>query len=359
MAEWFSVTTASGAIDLDAGRSGAASFSVTNVSGAALRGRALPVADPPAQADWFTIAGGAERSFPAGGTERYEVDVTATPTTPPGAYRFRLDVLGTDNPDEVQAHGQWVSFQVPAPPKAQPRRVPWPWIAAVAAAVVVLAAGVTAWALTHREPTPGPVPRPGPLSLSSGAEDFHTVRIGASGTRTVTVRNTGRAATAVTAAIAGEGGPFTLQDDGCRRAGRLQPNAGCTLTVRFAPVERAPATASLQVSGDGPDSRSVALTGTGVAPVASAPVLRMKRFSLGGTTGTAVVTNEGDADLHVKQVGLPSGFSVVRDACSGRAVPPKHTCAIDLRTSVGATPAGWLTIVSDSVDSPLTVPISS
>jgi hypothetical protein len=351
MAEWFTVTTATGAIDLDPRRHGAASFVVTNVSGVPLRGRALPFADAPAQADWFTIADGAERSFPSGGSERYEVDVSAPPTAAPGSYRFRLDVLGTDNPDEVQAHGQWVSFQVPVPPKPQPRRVPWPWIiAAAAAAVLLIAGGVTAFVLTHRQ---------GTLSPDPASADFGRVVAGTPATRTVTVRNTGPSATAVTAAIAGPSGPFSLQDDGCARAGKLQPNASCALTVRFAPAARGAATASLQLTGDNAGTRSVALTGTGIAPVTSAPPVRMTIIPFGNASGTAVISNTGDADLHVKQLRVVSNgaIGINQDTCSARAVPAGQSCVIGLFGSVSATPLnGTLTVVSDAVNASLVVP---
>ena len=87
MAEAFSITTASGTIELDANRQGNASFSVTDVSGRAIRARANVVAEavaaqvtagatrrplpaptaPPPGGGWFAIAGEAERSFPTAG----------------------------------------------------------------------------------------------------------------------------------------------------------------------------------------------------------------------------------------------------------------------------------------------------
>src|SRR5438105_4091155 len=226
MAETFNVTTASGSIDLDTHRQGTADFSVTNVSGRPLRGRAAPFPDAPAQAGWFTIADGAERDFPVGGTVQYVVGVAAPLSAPPGSYRFRLDVLGTDNPDEEQAHGQWVAFQVVAAPPPPPRKIPWPWIIAAAAAVLVLAAiGVTAFVLTHRQ---------GTIAPSASAVSFGTVAVGAPASRAVTVQNTGPSATAVTATVPGPPGPFSVLDDGCHRAGRVQPNGTCVVKVQFA-----------------------------------------------------------------------------------------------------------------------------
>jgi hypothetical protein len=355
MADWFTVTTASSSVDLDRNRRGSASFSVTNVSGAPLRGRALPFADAPAQAAWFTVADGAERSFPAGGTERYEVDVAAPATAAPGGYRFRLDVLGTDNPDEVQAHGQWVSFQVPVPPKPQPRRIPWLWIAIAAAVLVVLVAGgVTAFVLTHRQ---------GTLSPSVSTVGFGTVAVGGAAATPVTVRNTGPGATAVTATIGGPNAKqFAIADDGCRRAGRLQPNASCVVQVRFAPAAAGTAVGVLQLGADNAAARSVSLTGTGGVPTVSAPPFQLVIVSfdplLGpNTRGTATVTNTGTVDLHVRSVTVQGAMHVTADTCTGRAVAPRQSCTITIANipGIGLVP-GALVITSDAPGPPTTVP---
>ncbi len=66
-------------------------------------------------------------------------------------------MLGVDDPDELQSHGEWVSFK--AGPVAQPRRLPWLWIAiAVGVVAALILGGAVAFAVTR--PTPGPTPTP-------------------------------------------------------------------------------------------------------------------------------------------------------------------------------------------------------
>jgi hypothetical protein len=112
----FAITTTAGTVPLDpTRRTGAASFTVSNLTGRALRARARVVATAPA-ADWLTLDGDAERAYPVNGTQQYGVRIAAPPTASSGSYLFRLDVAGVDNPDEEYARGPSVGFVVPEPP---------------------------------------------------------------------------------------------------------------------------------------------------------------------------------------------------------------------------------------------------
>ncbi len=157
MAEPFAITTPSASIPMEDGRRGQATFSVVNVSGRALRGRASVVPRDGARPEWFAISGRVEREFPPSGLEQYEVEIAVPPEAPAGTYGFRLDMLGADDPDELQSHGEWVSFQVR--PVAQPRRLPWLWIAiAIGVLAALIIGGVVAFAVTRPSPSPTPVP---------------------------------------------------------------------------------------------------------------------------------------------------------------------------------------------------------
>jgi PASTA domain len=157
MTEPFAITTPSASIPMADARHGQATFSVANVSGRRLRGRASVVPREGARPEWFAVGGSAEREFSPGGLEQYTVEIAIPPEAPPGTYGFRLDMLGVDDPDELQSHGEWVSFK--AGPVAQPRRLPWLWIAiAVGVVAALILGGAVAFAVTR--PTPGPTPTP-------------------------------------------------------------------------------------------------------------------------------------------------------------------------------------------------------
>jgi Cep192 domain 4 len=349
MAEPFTITTTTGSIQLDGRRQGSVAFSVTNVSGRPLHGRARPVPDGGADASWFTVADGSGEAVPDGGTLQYVVQIAAPLTAPAGTSRFRLDVLGTEDPDELQAHGQWVAVIVP--PVAKTRVIPWPWIIAAAAAVVVLAVvGGLVFFLTHRS---------GTLSPSPAAATFGTLTIGASKAQNVTVKNTGPAATMVTAKITGrEANQFKIQSNGCGSK-KLESNASCVVAVQFTPTKVGSLSAALELDGDNAGSESVGLTGTGrgvpAATVAPSPLVL---HVVGGAPpfvvvaqGVARLSNPGTGDLHVTGAAVQAtGYTVnLPDGCAGRTLAPKASCDVTVRlTGQFGLPPGQLVIKDDA-----------
>ena len=143
MARVFTITAPASTIALDAQGRGEIAFTVANASGRMLRGRAVVVPQDASQKAWLTLAGEAERDFPAGGVQQFTVQVAAPPGNKPASYTFRLDAFSVQNPDEDYAQGATVAFTVPAAKKPKP--FPW-WIVAVAAGVLIVA-GVTTWLL--------------------------------------------------------------------------------------------------------------------------------------------------------------------------------------------------------------------
>ncbi|HEY4025274.1 MAG TPA: hypothetical protein VGO86_02495, partial [Candidatus Dormibacteraeota bacterium] len=143
----FAITTASSSVTLDAGGTAQVPFTVTNTSGQRLHARARVVPEAPAQAQWFTVAG-EEQDSPAGATLQFVVQLAVPRQTPTSSSRFRLDVVGVENPDELYGQGPSISLEVRA--VAQPRPVPWLWIIVAAAAVVLAGVTALAWVLTHR-----------------------------------------------------------------------------------------------------------------------------------------------------------------------------------------------------------------
>jgi hypothetical protein len=106
------------------------------------------------------------------------------------------------------------------------------------------------------------------VSLSSSALSFGSVTVGASGTQTVTVTNTGNAALHLADATAG--GAFTIVANTCAGA-TLAPAATCVITLAFAPTAAGNAAATLSIASDA-GTATAALTGTGaVTPVVTPP----------------------------------------------------------------------------------------
>jgi hypothetical protein len=152
----FAITTATNTVSLDANRRGTASFTVSNTSGAPIRGRARLEPKAPASAKWLTLRGETERDFPIGGTEQYTVKITVPADTPAGAYTFRLNAVGVGNPDEMFTQGPTVTLRVPKP-KGK-KSFPW-WIVLVAvgalAACYALSAGGY-FVVQNLQPAPAP-----------------------------------------------------------------------------------------------------------------------------------------------------------------------------------------------------------
>ncbi len=163
MANPFAITAAANSIRLDTKQQAQTSFTVYNSSGRALRGRARIVAQNPASETWITVVGDAEKDFPIAGTHQYNVDIAVPPGSAPGSYPFRLDVVGTENPDEEFSQGPTVTFEV----AAQPVKKPFPiWIPiAIAVVALLLVGGVIAFLVLRGggESTPGATPIPTPI----------------------------------------------------------------------------------------------------------------------------------------------------------------------------------------------------
>src|SRR5690242_4862403 len=96
----FNITAVNSNVELNSQRQGVASYTVSNVSGAPIRGRANLVPLDKTQADWLKLEGDAERDFSESGTQQYTVDISVPNTVAGGAYTFRLDMVGVQNPDD-------------------------------------------------------------------------------------------------------------------------------------------------------------------------------------------------------------------------------------------------------------------
>jgi hypothetical protein len=170
MARVFDITAVSDAVRLDTKGQGDAAFTVSNVSGRRLRGRATVIPKDAATAKWFVLAGEAERDFPPGATHQFPVKVTVPPDAPAGKYTFRVDVVSVDNPDEETAQGPAVGVTVaeaPAPPPKSYRL----WFA-LAIVLLLIVGGVAIWLVRPR-----PAPPAAPPSSFAGTWSTNFARL--------------------------------------------------------------------------------------------------------------------------------------------------------------------------------------
>jgi hypothetical protein len=122
MASSFAVTTSSGSVRLDEARRSSVSYTVTNQRGLACRGRVTLVPLEGAQAGWFQVTGLRERSFGAGETHHFPVEINVPSGVPAATYALRLDIVAEDNPDEDYTHGPAVAFVVAESAAPPPER---------------------------------------------------------------------------------------------------------------------------------------------------------------------------------------------------------------------------------------------
>jgi hypothetical protein len=151
MSNSFTITTPTNSILLDSNRRSQATFTVSNISGRATRGRARLVPQNTISTPWLALSGAPERDFPIASTLQYSVAVTVPPTAPPGSYIFRLDMVGVENPDEDLSQGPGVTFEVSAAPVP---KFPWWIIIAAGVTLLVVIAVIVALTLNRKATVP-------------------------------------------------------------------------------------------------------------------------------------------------------------------------------------------------------------
>ncbi|HKQ77844.1 MAG TPA: hypothetical protein VJ810_29370 [Blastocatellia bacterium] len=143
----FAITTASDRIPTGGDGRGEVTFTVTNSSKRALRGKIRVRPLGLSKSEWFNIAGESERNFSPNATQQVLVKVTVPPGTAAGKYQFRLDTVSLVNPDDDFTEGPTVDLEIKAT-EAPKKPFPW-WIVAVAAAGLLLIGWTTWWFLSR------------------------------------------------------------------------------------------------------------------------------------------------------------------------------------------------------------------
>jgi len=147
MARVFAVTASTDRLRLDGAGRGEVSFTISNTERRLLRSRVKVQPLGAARADWFSLAGEADRDLAPDATHQVTVRIAA-PATATGTFTFQLRVVSIDNPDEDWTDGPATAFEAAGAAKPAGGKFPW-WILVVVGAVVLVAGGIVAFLLTR------------------------------------------------------------------------------------------------------------------------------------------------------------------------------------------------------------------
>jgi Right handed beta helix region/Cep192 domain 4/HYDIN/CFA65/VesB-like, Ig-like domain/Abnormal spindle-like microcephaly-assoc'd, ASPM-SPD-2-Hydin len=195
-------------------------------------------------------------------------------------------------------------------------------------------------------------------TLSPTSLDFGSLNVGtASGPLSVTLTNTGSQKLLLSISISAN---YSETDD-CRSS--LAPGAHCTLNVTFAPTVGGTLNGALTLHNNATSGpQTVALTGTGVAPVVNLStgtvIFGMQAV---GTTSSAqwvFVSNWGNAALSISSLTASGDFAQT-NTC-GNSLAPGAECRIDVTftPTYGGYRTGLVTLTDNAPNSPQMVSLS-
>jgi hypothetical protein len=165
------------------------------------------------------------------------------------------------------------------------------------------------------------------VSLSPTSLSFPTQTIGTtSAVQRVTLTNTGTAALTISSITAS--GPF-VERNGC--GSNIPLGASCNINVQFRPLARGPASGSITVTDNAPNSpQTVALTGTGTVVSLAPSSIAFGNLALGqSASATVTVTNLAhNATLTISSItaGSTPPFSQTNNC--GSTLGPGASCAV-------------------------------
>ena len=197
-----------------------------------------------------------------------------------------------------------------------------------------------------------PVASVSPTSLS-----FSSTVLGATSTaKTVTLTNTGNGPLIVGSVLASTS--FN-QTNTC--TGSIAPAGTCTISVSFTAITVGTVSGSITIS-DNAGTQTVALTGTGSAPVTfSSSSLGFGSVVVGNTSAakSVTLTNRESVALNFSSIVASAGFNVASNTCA-TSLAAKASCSVGVTFSPTAiaVSAGTLTFNDDALNTPQTVSLS-
>ena len=201
-----------------------------------------------------------------------------------------------------------------------------------------------------------------PSTLSFGN---HFVGGPLSASQTVTLTNTQTVPLAISSIVVSGGNAASDFSVGnmCPLSHPLAAGASCTVNVRFAPSALGSRTATLMITDNASGSpQTVALSGTGLAPVTVAPAGLAFGSQTVQTTGAAMtvtLSNSLSASVPVSSVAATGPFAVASNGCSP-SVGARAKCSIGVTFTPTGTGSqtGTLKIANSAFGSPEQVSLS-
>jgi Abnormal spindle-like microcephaly-assoc'd, ASPM-SPD-2-Hydin len=199
------------------------------------------------------------------------------------------------------------------------------------------------------------------LASTPASVSFGNVVVGATGSVSVNLSNTGSASVMISqASVTGTG--FTIV--GSPNGQTIQAGQSLSFTAKFLPTSVGNATGSISIVSNAPNSpMTIALTGAGTqAGLASTPPSVSFGNVAVGTSGSASVSlsNSGSASVTISQAKVSgTGFAMVGSP-TGQTIQPGQSISFTTKfspTSAGNA-TGTISVASNAPNSPMTIPLT-
>jgi len=202
------------------------------------------------------------------------------------------------------------------------------------------------------------------ITVNPPSLNFGSVNTGSTSTQTVTLTNSGNADASISqVAVAGTG--FSVS--GMTTPYTLAAGASVALNLSFTPTAATAYSGTLTVTSNSSNSVvSVGLSGTGTQPpqgqLTSTPASVSFGSVYAGSTATRslILSNTGNASLSITQLSVSGGAFSLSGTTTPYWLAPGAVLTVTVTFSPTAvtTYSGALTVISDAVNSPLTVSLS-
>ncbi|UWZ84576.1 choice-of-anchor D domain-containing protein [Occallatibacter riparius] len=172
----------------------------------------------------------------------------------------------------------------------------------------------------------------------------------------ITVKSSGTAALSISSiTLSGTAaGDYALGNNCPSGTNTLAAGATCTVGVTFTPTARGTRTATVTVSTNAQGTApTVALSGTGIGPVASLSTTALTFATLRLTTTSAAksvtLSNKGNSTLNIASIAVTGDFAKTTTCTSTLAAGTSCTVSITFSPTATGTRTGTLAVTDDSV----------
>jgi hypothetical protein len=199
------------------------------------------------------------------------------------------------------------------------------------------------------------------LASTPASVSFGNVVVGATGSVSVNLSNTGSASVTISqASVTGTG--FTIV--GSPNGQTIQAGQSLSFTAQFLPTSVGNATGSISVASNAPNSpMTIALTGAGTeAGLGVSPSAVNFKGVVVGSSGTATLnlSNSGSAAVTISQASVAGTGFTISGLAAGLTIQPGQNSSFTakfLPTSTGSA-SGSVSISSNSPNSPMTIALT-